>query len=91
MRVNGVAIPFSILNPERRVTHASIAENKYLSAILTQVKIDQDKKAQPPVVKPTSARTGYKKTGRKSKGPISFVDKHIERKRAKAIEDAKSG
>ena len=31
------------MNPERRVTHAAIAENKYLSAILTQVKIDQDK------------------------------------------------
>ncbi len=90
VRVNGVSVPFSILNPERRVTHAAIAENKYLSAILTQVKIDQDKKAQPPVVKPTSARAGYKKTGRKSKGPTSFVDRHIERKRAKAVEDAKS-
>lgn len=90
VRINGAPIPFSILNPERRVTHASIAENKYLSAILTQVKIDQDKKAQTVEVKPTSARTGYKLTGRKSKGPTSFVDRHIERKRAKEAQAAKS-
>ena len=92
VRVNGIAASFSIINPERRVTHAAIAGNKYLSAILTQVKADQDKKAQAPVVKPTSSRSGYKKKkGPKKTGRKSFVDRHIERKRVQALKDAKSG
>ena len=91
VRANGVAIPFSILNPERRVTHAAITANKHLSAILTQVKADQDEKALSVEVKSTSARKGYKKKGLSTKGPPSFVDRHIARKRAEETQQTKSG
>jgi hypothetical protein len=68
---------------EQRVTHAAITENKHLNAVLAYAKEIQDKEG-PPKSKPAGKqRTRYKPTGRKSPGPKSFVDRHIEARRAK--------
>lgn len=82
VRAQGRALPYTVLNPDRRVTHAAITENKRLSAVLSYIKAEQYK-AQPHLeVKPSSASTGYKKTGRRSPGRPSKLDQYYERKRA---------
>jgi transposase len=43
VRAKGVALPHMILNPERRITHAAITENKRLGAVLAHIKEEQDK------------------------------------------------
>jgi len=61
VQAKGIVLPYTILNPDRRVTHAAIIENKRLSAVLLHIKKEQEKqdKATNPIkVKPTSARTG---------------------------------
>ena len=69
VRHKGVALPFAVFDPhQRRVTHAAITENKLLSAVLAHIKAEQDKAAVTPEVKPTSARNGYRKTGRRNDG-----------------------
>lgn len=65
VRYKGMALPFRVFDPlQQRVTHAAIAENKHLSAVLAHIKAEQDKPAPPVRVPPSSARKGYKKTGR---------------------------
>ena len=59
VRANGVALPHTILNPERRITHAAITENKHLSAVLSHIKTQQDNGAPKAKVKPVSAKNGY--------------------------------
>lgn len=38
-------MPYTIMNPERRITHPVITENKHLSAVLAHIKKEQDKAA----------------------------------------------
>ena len=45
VRAKGVALPYTIMNPERRITHAAITEDKHLSAVLAHIKEEQDKTA----------------------------------------------
>ena len=56
VRAKGVTLPHTILNPERRITHAAITENKHLSAVLAHIKHEQDKAASKPKVKPVIER-----------------------------------
>tara|TARA_R110002110_G_scaffold19648_1_gene80911 strand:+ start:1120 stop:2499 length:1380 start_codon:yes stop_codon:yes gene_type:complete len=74
VRANGVVLPHSILNPERRITHAAITENKRLSAVLEHIKTEQDKAPPKVKVKPVSAKNGYVKTGRRPPGGPSKID-----------------
>lgn len=66
VRHKGLALPCTIFDPhQQRVTHAAITENKHLSAVLAHIKEQQDKAPEKPDVRPTSARNGYRKTGRR--------------------------
>ena len=82
VRAKGVALPHMILNPERRITHAAITENKRLGAVLAHIKNEQDKDSLTVKVKPVSAKNGYQKTGRRSPGRPSKMDAYYARKRA---------
>ena len=92
VRAKGVALPYTILNPERRITHAAITENKRLSAVLEHIKAEQDKDPPKVKVKPESARNGYKKKGQDRSGKSSKLDRHYARKRTeKAARTASQG
>ena len=92
VRAKGVALPYTILNPERRITHAAITENKRLSAVLEHIKAEQDKEPPKVKVKPESARNGYKKKGQDRSGKSSKLDRHYARKRTeKAARTASQG
>ena len=82
VRANSVVLPHSILNPERRITHAAITENKRLSAVLEHIKTEQDKVPPKVKVKPISAKNGYVKTGRRPPGGPSKMEPYYARKRA---------
>lgn len=82
VRTKGVALPHSILNPERRVTHAAITENKHLSAVLAHIKAEQEAQPANPKVKPVSRKNGYVKTGRRPPGRPSKLELHYAAKRA---------
>jgi len=57
VRAKGVALPYTIMNPVRRITPAAITENKqHLSAVLTHIKRRMEKATPPPKVKPVSAQ-----------------------------------
>jgi transposase len=85
----GVSLPYTVFDKDQqRVTHAAITENKHLSAVLAYAKEIQDKEG-PPKPKPAGKqRTRYTPTGRKSPGRKSFVDKYVERKKAKIEAEA---
>ncbi len=81
IRWQGVSLPYSAFDKDQRVSHAAVVENKRLSAVLAHIKDQQD--ALPaPRIKTKSEAAGYRRTARKSPGPKSFVDKHIEAKAA---------
>jgi len=83
VRAKGVALPCMVFSPhQNRVTHAAITENKHLSAVLAHIKEEQEKGTMKPQVKPESARTGYKKTGRRPLGRPSKMEAYYARKRA---------
>ena len=82
VRANGVVLPHSILNPERKITHAAITENKRLSAVLEHIKTEQDKAPPKVKVKPISAKNGYVKTGQRPPGGPSKMEPYYARKRA---------
>ena len=82
VRANGVVLPHTILNPERRIKHAAITENKRLSAVLEHIKAEQDKAPPKVKVKPVSAKNGYVKSGRRPPGGPSKMEAHYDRKRA---------
>lgn len=82
VRANGVVLPHTIMNPERRITHAAITENKRLSAVLEHIKAEQDKTPPKVKIKPVSARNGYKKKGQDRTGKSSKLDRHYAQKRA---------
>jgi len=78
----GAPCPIPSSTPERRITHAAITENKRLGAVLAYIKKEQEKVAPKPMVKPISAKNGYKKTGRRSPGAPSKMEAYYERRRA---------
>lgn len=82
VRAKGVALPHTVLNPDRRITHAAITENKRLGAVLAYIKTEQDKAAPKVKVKPVSAKNGYKKIGRRAAGGPSKMNGYYARKRA---------
>ena len=82
VRANGVVLPHAILNPERKISHAAITENKRLSAVLEHIKAEQDKAPPKVKVKPVSAKNGYVKTGRRPPGGPSKMEPYYARKRA---------
>lgn len=82
VRANGVALPHTIMNQDRRITHAAITENKRLGAVLAHIKAEQDKVPPKVQVKPDSARNGYKKTGKRPPGRASKMEPYYARKRA---------
>jgi transposase len=82
VRANGVVLPHSILNPERKITHAAITENKRLSAVLEHIKTEQDMAPPKVKVKPISAKNGYVKTGRRPPGGPSKMEPYYARRRA---------
>jgi hypothetical protein len=82
VRANGVVLPHTILNPERRITHAAITENKRLSAVLEHIKTEQDQAPPKVKVKQVSAKNGYVKTGRRPPGGPSKMEPYYARKRA---------
>lgn len=82
VRAGGVVLPHAIMNPERRITHTAITENKRLSAVLEHIKAEQDKAPPKVKVKPISAKNGYKKKGQDRTGTTSKLDKHYAQKRA---------
>ncbi|MCP1167151.1 ISNCY family transposase [Limimaricola litoreus] len=86
VRHKGIVLPCSIFDPhQQRVTHAAITENKHLGAVLAHIKRQQDKAAVTPEVRPESARTGYRKTGRRNTG---WNSKLAQRAKARAAEQA---
>ena len=82
VRANGVALPHTIMNQDRRITHTAITENKRLGAVLAHIKAEQDKVPLKVQVKPDSARNGYKKTGKRPPGRPSKMEPYYARKRA---------
>jgi transposase len=82
VRASGIVLPHAILNPERKITHAAITENKRLSAVLEHIKTEQDKAPPKVKVKPISAKNGYVKTGRRPPGGPSKMEPYYARKRA---------
>ncbi|MGJ8624596.1 MAG: hypothetical protein ACSHW1_17780 [Yoonia sp.] len=82
-RANGVVLPHSILNPERKIIHAAITENKRLSAVMEPIKTEQDKVPPKVKVKPVRAKNGYVKTGRRPPGGPSKMEPYDARKRGR--------
>ena len=69
-------MPYRVFDKDQRVTHAAIVENKRLGEVLAYVKARQDQE-RPPRVKTNSEKAAYQRTGRKSPGRKSFVDRLI--------------
>jgi hypothetical protein len=82
VRANGVVLPHSIMNPDRRITHAAITENKRLSAVLELIKTEQEKVPSKVKVKPVSAKNGCVKTGRRPPVGPSKMEAYYDRRRA---------
>ena len=66
-RWKGITLPYSVFDKDQRVTHAAIVENKRLSAILEQIKQEQEK-SSPQKHRVGRQRTKYTPTGRKAPG-----------------------
>jgi transposase len=78
IRWKDLALPYTVFDKEQRVTHAAVVENKRLGAALAVVKEWQEAPPAAPRTMTSSEKTGYVRSGRKSPGRKSFVDKHIE-------------
>jgi hypothetical protein len=81
IRWQGLSLPYRAFDKDQRVTHAAIVENKRLGEVLGFIKSQQDVRSSPRP-KTNSETIGYRKTGRKSPGRKSFVDKMFERRNA---------
>ncbi|MFT6075078.1 MAG: hypothetical protein ACJAZ1_002002 [Yoonia sp.] len=79
VRAKGIALPHVILNPERRITHASMTHNKRHGAVLAYIEEEQNKAAPPPKVKPVSAKNGYKKSRCRGPGRPAKMEACYER------------
>jgi len=85
VRHKGMALPFRVFDHrQQQVTHAAITENKHLSAVLAHIKAEQEKAPSPVHVPPSSAKTGYRKTGRRSPGRPSRLELRAREKAAAA-------
>jgi hypothetical protein len=82
VRAKGIVLPHTIQNPERRITHAAITQNKRLSAVREHIKAEQGKAPPNVKVKPVSAKNGYKKKGQDRTGRSSKMEPYYARKRA---------
>jgi hypothetical protein len=83
VRWKGLSLPYRVFDKDQRVTHAAIVDNKRLGEVLAYVKERQDQE-RPPRVKTNSEKAGYQRTGRKSPGRKSLVDRLIECRVAEA-------
>ncbi|MFT7105916.1 MAG: hypothetical protein ACJAVT_000431 [Yoonia sp.] len=79
VRAKGIALPHVILNPERRIMHASMTHNNWPGAVLAYIEEEQNKAAPPPNVKPVSAKNGYKKSSCRSPGRPARMEACYER------------
>lgn len=87
IRWKGIALPYTVFDKNQRVSHAAITENKLLGDQLAWVKKQQellDAESGPSSAKlPTnSERVGYKKTGKRSPGRPSILQKRREAEQA---------
>ena len=83
VRAKGLLIPHTVMNQERRITHAAITENKRLSAVLAHIKVEQDKAPPKVRVKPESARNGYNKKSQARTRGSPKMDAYKAKKRVK--------
>lgn len=60
MRRKGLALPYTVLDKEQRVSHAAMTENRRLGEVLAFIKAPQDSRL-PPRVRTNSEKTGYRK------------------------------
>ena len=91
MRAKGVALLCAVFDPrQQRVTHAATTEIKSLGAVLAHIKVEQEKAAPPPKVKPDSSKNGCKKTGRRPPGRPSKMEAYYERRRTERAAGAKA-
>jgi hypothetical protein len=79
VRCKGVSIPYSIFDKDQRVTHAAITENKHLSAVLENIKAEQDK-APPKKRRAGKQATRYQPTGNRNNGWNSKLAKRAKEK-----------
>ena len=82
-RWKGVSLTYSVFDKDQRVTHAAIAGNKHLSAVLEHIKAEQDK-APPKKRRAGKQRTHYEPTGRRTDGWNSLADRKRKATRAAA-------
>jgi hypothetical protein len=83
VRWKGAALAHRVFDKKQRVTHTAIVENKRLSEALTWVKARQDEMRAAPV-KSASEAGGYVSRPKGKRGRISFIDRRIAAKKAKA-------
>jgi hypothetical protein len=81
VRWQGLSLPYMAFDKDQRVTHAAIVENKRLGEVLACIKRQQGLRP-PPRLKTNSERIGYRKTGRRSPGRKSFVDKLMAQRKS---------
>lgn len=89
VRWKGLSLPYTVFDKDQRVTHAAIVENKRLGEALAFIKSQQDQRP-PPRPKTNSEKSGYRKTGRKSHGRKSIVDRLMKKRRAAILAAAPS-
>lgn len=87
VRWKGVSIPYSVFDKDQRVTHATITENKRLSAVLEHIKAEQDK-AAPKKRRAGKQRTRYEPNGRRNDGWNSKLALRAKEKAAVASKHA---
>jgi transposase len=83
VRWKGAALAHRVFDKKQRVTHTAIVENKRLSEALTWVKARQDEMRAAPVESASQAG-GYVSRPKGKRGRISFIDRRIAAKKAKA-------
>jgi len=88
VRWKGLSLPYRAFDKDQRVDQAAIVENKRLGEVLAFIKRQQDQRAAPRLLT-KSERRGYQKTGRKSPGRKSIIERAIEQRRAAASSTAR--
>jgi transposase len=83
VRWKGAALAHRVFDKKQRVTHTAIVENKRLSEALAWVKARQEEMRAAPV-KSASEAGGYVSRPKGKRGRISFIDRRIAAKNAKA-------
>ena len=88
VRWKGLSLPYRAFDKDQRIDQAAIVENKRLGEVLAFIKRQQDQRAAPRLLT-KSERRGYQKTGRKSPGRKSIIERAIEQRRAAASSTAR--